>query len=267
MAFDKAVELLLGAQPREIMNLALAVLDLLEQLSRNHNWWSNTNLAALAEAQGAELVKSSGRVADHAKALRQGIAALTNAENAVQQGAQRAFPENPSLRSRILDVLRPLLEVSRDARRIGSNVLTESANLARTAPNRLDGIKFEAGERGRQSSIIRQLARQGAQLLPQNATAAARTAVAEAEALPADEREAIVKTTGVIAAMRQAIVANLRLVTAATRAALARWLTPLGTMLEFLATALGSLSSFIVVPRFILDDMLKSSGLRSDIEA
>ena len=247
MAFEDEVRLLLGVQPREIMRLAQAVLDLLEQIALNHNWWSNTNLAAVAEAQGAELVKSSGRVANHANALREGIAALANAEDAVQQAAQRAVPDNPSIRSGILDVLRPLIDASRDARRIGSNTLTEAANLARTAPNRLDGVKFEAGERGRESSIVRQLARQGAQILPQNAAATARTAVAEAESLPADEQEAIVKATGVIAAMRQLIVMQLRLATSAARAALARWLGPLEAMLEFLAKAFGNrLTTFIL---------------------
>jgi hypothetical protein len=166
----------------------------------------------------------------------------------------------------LFDVLRPLFDLSRDVRRIASNTLTSAAEVARTAPRRLEGVPFEAGERGRASSVVQQLTGQAAQLrqrgidpeLVPNASASVRNAISEAESLAAEEREAIIRITPVVAFMRQRIITQIRNATAVVRAALTRFLQPLETLLEFLARTLGSrLPSFILVPKFIVDEMLE----------
>jgi hypothetical protein len=270
--FEREIQLLLGMNPRDVMRLMESVLDLLESLVLNHNWMSNSQLAALAEAQGAELFRSNGAVADHGAALRQALANLENEEGDITQQVLQIQRANRSVGNAIFDVLRPLMDLSRETRRVGGNVLTEAARLAGTVPNRLAGIKFEAGERGRATSIVQQLARQAPELrqrgidptLISNATNAERALIAEAEALPAEEREALVRMTPVIALMRQLIAAQLRPAVGALRAALSRFLGPLETMLDFLARTLGSrLTSFILVPRSVLKEMLRSAGVSS----
>ncbi|MEW6640879.1 MAG: hypothetical protein AB1586_10275 [Pseudomonadota bacterium] len=273
--FEREVQLLLGMTPAEVMRLMMSILDLLESLVLNHNWMSNTQLATLAEAQGAELFRSNGVVANHGGALQQALANLENEEGQITQQLLQIQRANRSVGNAVFDVLRPLMDLSRETRRVGSNVLAEAAQLARTVPNRLAGIKFEAGERGRATSIVQQIARQAPELrqrgidptLISNATDAERALIAEAEALPAEEREALVRMTPVVVLMRQMIAAQLRAAAGAARAALSRFLGPLETMLDFLARTLGSrLTSFIIVPRSVLKEMLRSAGVSSSAD-
>ena len=274
--FEREVTLLLGATPRDVMNLMLAILDLCESLVLNHNWMSNTQLATIAEAQGAELFKSNGAVANHGNALRQALANLEGEEDVITRQVLQIQRVNRAAGNAILQILRPLLDLARDVRRVGNNTLAEAAQLARTVPTRLNGIKFEAGERGRATSIVRQLVGQAPQLRQQgidpalisNATQVQRTIIAEAEALPAEEREALFKMSPVLVAMRQLIAVQLRLATGALRAALFRVLGPLETLLNFLARTFGSrLTSFILVPKSVLKEMMRSAGISSDDDA
>jgi hypothetical protein len=272
--FEDEVQVLLGATPRDILNICLGVLNLIEQLIFNHQWMSNTNLAVIAEAQGAEFVRSNGQSADHTESLRQGINALINAEDRIKNSITPVLNNNGTVGNALREVLRPLLDWSRSVRQVGENTLASAQDVARAYPQRLEGVPFEAGERGRASSVIQQLNNQAAALrargidpeLVPNATPSIRTVVAEAEGLPEEDREAILKMTPLIVTMRQLIINQLGAAAGVVRAAMIRFLAPLGTMLDFLAAALTtlatSLTSFIVIPKFILENMLKDAGLQ-----
>jgi hypothetical protein len=266
--FEQEVRLLLGATPAEIMSLMNSILNLIEQLVFNHNWQSNTNLAAIAEAQGAEIVRSNGITANHAQALREGLRALINAETVVKNNVDRI--NNPQIGNTIREVLRPLFDFSRNARQVGNNTLGSLNEVAQLNPRRLEGVQIITGERGRASSVVQQIANQAVSLrqrgidpkLVQNSTPFIRTVIAEAEALPAEEREAVIKITPVLVAMRQLIAIQLRIASGVARAALSRFLGPLEAMLSFLAKAFGGrLTSFILIPKFLFDQMLESAGI------
>ena len=89
-----------------------------------------------------------------------------------------------------------------------------------------------------------------------------RTAIAEAEALPAEEREAIARSLPILAAMRMIIAQQFRMALAQTRAALRLVLEPLDILLTFMARAFsGRLTTIILVPRDIMKSMLRSAGM------
>lgn len=272
--FEREIAALLGATPAQILGLMRSVLNLVEQLVFNHSWQSNTQLAAMAEAQGAEIVRSNGVTANHAASLQQALAAVANAEGRVRGDITAV--RNPGAQNALREVLRPLFDHSRQIRDTGTKTLNLLPEIARLNPRRLEGVPLGAGERGRASSVVQQLANQAVSLrargieptLVQNATGPIRAAIAEAEALPAEEREAAVRMTPVIVAMRQLIVAQLRVATATLRAALEHFLGPLETMLQFLARELGGrLNTFFLIPKSLLDQMLRGAGVERNTDA
>jgi hypothetical protein len=245
--FEVEVQILLGATPREIMQIMLNILNLIEQLVFNHNWMSNTHLAAIAEAQGAEFVRSNGQTANHAEALRQVMNTLANSEDRVKESIDPVLRNNRDVGNALREVLRPLLDYSRNIRQTTQATLAAAEEVSLTNARRLEGVPLQTGIRGRASSVVQQLLNQAAalrargidpQLVP-NASTTVRAAIADAEALAAEEKEAIAKATPLLVAMRQLIAAQLRAAGAVARAAIGRFLGPLETMLNFVAKAFG----------------------------
>ena len=143
--FEVEVQILLGATPREIMQIMLNILNLIEQLVFNHNWMSNTHLAAIAEAQGAEFVRSNGQTANHAEALRQVMNTLANSEDRVKESIDPVLRNNRDVGNALREVLRPLLDYSRNIRQTTQATLAAAEEVSLTNARRLEGVPLQTG--------------------------------------------------------------------------------------------------------------------------
>jgi hypothetical protein len=259
--------------PRFVTNFVTAVVRLFDHLVVLHGAYQGTHQAVVAEAQGGVLLDSAGTAFNHLGSLQESSTALARRENEIQAGLTRIARIHAPFAQRVREIVQPLLDRSASTRSIMAETEAEAAELARTAPIRLQGVRLGTGGLGPEvvrneaALVTSQLEAQAAQL---QARGIQPTLLPDASSTQqflqrtrelANQRDSITKLTPVLAAMRAAIGRSLAQASAAGRALLSTVLEPLDVALEFLASRLGGM---LTTPLLIPKGLLKSLRLEGD---
>jgi hypothetical protein len=264
--------------PQLAITFIANVIRLARNLVEIHGIFRGTHEAVLAEAQGGQLIDAAGRTVNHLASLQNSRQALANREADIQTGLTQMERISRTLSSAVRDVVKPLLELSRSNRALMDETEAEAANLARTAPSRLEGVPLGTGGLGPEVArdanalVSSQLTAQANQLLARgidptlisNATAAEQAYLDRIRDSAVNNQDSIVRLTPVLAAMRLAAQNALRQASFAFQMLLRTVLDGLLTALDALASGLGSsLNNIIIIPT----KMLKSLGQAGNDEA
>lgn len=241
-----------------------------------HGVCRGTQEAVVAEAQGAELLDASGRVFRHLGSLQGSANALANREAEIQSGLTHLARVHAPLGQRVREIVQPLLNHSASTRAIMAETEAKAAELARTAPTRLQGIRLGTGglgpeiARNEAALVSRQMELQAVQLrargiqpslLPD--AGATNQFIARTRQLALNNKDSIGRLLPILTAMRLAISRSLAQAGVAARALLSTILEPLDVVLEFLASRLGGM---LVTPILVPIQLLKSLRIeRNDL--
>jgi hypothetical protein len=260
--------------PRFVTNFVTAVVRLFDHLVVLHGAYQGTHQAVVAEAQGGVLLDSAGNAFSHLGSLQESSRALAARENEIQAGLTRIARIHAPFAQRVREIVQPLLDRSASTRSIMAETEAEAAELARTAPIRLQGVRLGTGglgpevARNEAALVTSQLEAQAAQLqargiqptlLPD--ASSTQQFLQRTRELALNQRDSITKLTPMLAAMRAAIGRSLAQASAAGRALLSTVLEPLEVALEFLASRLGGM---LTTPILIPKELLKSLRLQGD---
>jgi hypothetical protein len=260
--------------PRFVTNFVAAVVRLFDHQVVLHGVYQGTHQAVVAEAQGAVLLDSSGAAFNHLGSLQESSRALANRENEIQAGLTRIARVHAPLAKRVREIVQPLLDRSASTRSIMAETEAKAAELARTAPTRLQGVRVGTGglgpeiARNEAALVSSQLEAQAVQLRAQGIqptllpdAGATQQFIQRTRQLAVNERDAVARLTPLLTAMRLAIGRSLAQASAAGRALLSTILEPLNVALGFLASRLGGM---LTTPILIPTTLLKSLRLEGD---
>lgn len=274
---------LLRNNPLHVFNLVVAISRLFQHLVVHHGVWRGTAEAVLAEAQGAQFLDGAGRVFNHLASLQSGRDALANRETEIQAGINRIASTDRLAAMRIREIVQPLLGQSQQTRAVLTEVESEALQLSRSMPGRLATVRMGTGglvlDVGRAEAALasNQLLQQSAQLQSRNiepnlipsAMANGQQVMARVRTLPLCDKDALPRILTILTTMRLAVYRTLGQVGEVARLALEPILEPLAVALEWLAMNLGGrLVVFpILIPRSVLDEMLRRLGLAPPTDA
>ena len=227
-----------------------------------HGIFRGTHEAALAEAQGAEIVRNTARQAAsyrHILSLERDGAAIADRIARIQSilGRIGGVERGAMIRSR--EALQPLLKLAEHHQQMIQSTRDIAADLIRQYPNRLRGVTFSPGGLGpavgrdHRALISTQLQQLAVQLrargidprLVPDAFVAARNQVSAIRNLPINAREALLHVSSAAAAARAAFTYA---VSRAGLSAGAQVLRVLGAAIEGLVSISGRLiTPFIFV--------------------
>jgi hypothetical protein len=220
--------------------------------------------AALAEAQGAEIIGPDGRAFNHLQNLKDTLNALTNNRDTLRGFlAQICTSGDYSSVSKLSESLEPLLEAATDKQQVMSEAVELAESLQKTNPGRFAGVAFGQGGLGAQTgrtvaSLVSEqlkvlagvLRQRGIDptLLPRNVAATANVVMEEIEEQPVAAETAAAEAAVAAAASRTLISAFLARAGAAASGGFWR---AVGAALEAMWSIGGRL---ITIPVIILDE-------------
>jgi hypothetical protein len=204
------------ASPTTIANeISWAAENLQTVLTTHHGVLRGTMEAALAEAQGAELI-APGEAASHLSSMEQAAAALSNNEQVVVTQLQQLRNINAQAAGQLSNALRPLLQLVRQRIDLMQQVRNLALELEMLHPERLESTPVVAGPREVASLISSQLRSmagplraQGIALVPGGLTVQAwvQNVLQQVRQLPVNMAQATAQVSALMVGVRTALQA------------------------------------------------------------
>jgi len=120
--------------------------NLINVLRTHHGLLRGTYEAAIAEAQGAELVGSAGQTFQHIESLEQGANALLSQKEAIGKSLSQLRNLDPRAAAQLGDALRPALDKARQLIDLAQNTRQVALELFNTGnAQRLGGTPLQTG--------------------------------------------------------------------------------------------------------------------------